>query len=180
VEGHTSTNDTLLLFANGQAGGPPLANDGLARFDAAVTDICGDLARAIAADAEGANHLVTLEVEGLRNDAEAKKIAKAIADSPLVKTAIYGHDPNWGRIVSAAGYAGVEFEEEQLSLWMGDLPLYLHGTPQPFDPATASAYLQRERHVHFRLRFTLGSGRCTFWTCDLTKEYVRLNADYTT
>jgi glutamate N-acetyltransferase/amino-acid N-acetyltransferase len=178
VEGHTSTNDTLLLLANGQ--GKPLEGEGLARFGAAVTAVCGELARAIAADAEGAAHLVTIEVEGLRDDLEARKVAKAVADSALVKTAVYGADPNWGRIVSAAGYAGVAFEEENLSLWLGDLLLYHAGVPQPFDAATASAYLKRERNVHLRLRFTLGPGCCTFWTCDLTPEYVHLNADYTT
>jgi glutamate N-acetyltransferase/amino-acid N-acetyltransferase len=181
VEGHTSTNDTLLLFANGRAGGAgPLRGDGLARFEAAVHDVCAELARAIAADAEGATHLVTVEVEGLRDDAEARRVARAVSDSPLVKTAIHGADPNWGRVVSAAGYAGVAFEEEHLSLWLGDLLLYHAGTPQPFDAAAASAYLRRERDVTLRLRFTLGAGRCTFWTCDLTAEYVRLNADYTT
>jgi glutamate N-acetyltransferase/amino-acid N-acetyltransferase len=180
VEGHTSTNDSLLLFANGQAGAGPLRGDGLARFEAAVRDVCAELARAIAADAEGATHLVTIEVEGLRDDGEARRVARAVADSPLVKTAIHGADPNWGRVVSAAGYAGVAFEEEHLSLWLGDLLLYHAGTPQPFDAATASAYLKRERNVTLRLRFTLGAGRCTFWTCDLTPEYVRLNADYTT
>jgi glutamate N-acetyltransferase/amino-acid N-acetyltransferase len=183
VEGHTSTNDTLLLLANGasQSGEPgALATGGSARFAAAVTEVCGELARAIAADAEGATHLVTIEVEGLRDDREAHRVAKTIADSALVKTAIHGGDPNWGRIVSAAGYAGVEFEEEHLSLWLGDLLLYHAGTPQPFDTDTASAYLKRERHVQLRLRFPLGPGRCTFWTCDLTREYVRLNAEYTT
>jgi glutamate N-acetyltransferase/amino-acid N-acetyltransferase len=180
VEGHTSTNDTLLLLANGRAGGPVLSGDDLARFNSAVTGVCADLARAIAADAEGANHLVTIEVEGLRDEAEAHKVAKAVANSALVKTAIFGADPNWGRFVSAAGYAGVEFEEEDLSLWLGDLLLYHHGVPQPFDEATASAYLKRERHVQLRLRFTLGTARCTFWTCDLTYEYVKLNAEYTT
>jgi glutamate N-acetyltransferase/amino-acid N-acetyltransferase len=182
VEGHTSTNDTLLLFANGRScpGATPLGGADLERYGAAVTDVCADLARAIAADAEGATHLVTVEVVGLRDDAEARRVAKAVADSPLVKTAVFGADPNWGRIVSAAGYAGVAFEEEDLSLWLGDLLLYHAGTPQPFDPATASAYLRRERDVLLRLRFTLGPGRATFWTCDLTQEYVRLNADYTT
>ena len=180
VEGHTSTNDTLLLLANGRAGGRPLRGEGLTRFGAAVTGVCAELARSIAADAEGASHLVTIEVEGLRDDAEAKRVAKAVADSPLVKTAVFGADPNWGRIVSAAGYAGVEFDEKDLSLWLGDLLLYHAGTPQPFDAATASAYLKRERNVHLRLRFTLGAGRCTFWTCDLGYEYVRLNAEYTT
>jgi glutamate N-acetyltransferase/amino-acid N-acetyltransferase len=178
VEGHTSTNDTLLLFANGT--GPRLHGEALVRFGYAVTSVCAELARAIAADAEGANHFVTLEVEGLRDAAEARRVAKAVADSALVKTALFGADPNWGRIVSAAGYAGVDFEEEQLSLWLGDLLLYHAGTPQPFDAATASAYLKNHRDLHLRLRFTLGAGRCTFWTCDLTPEYVRLNADYTT
>jgi glutamate N-acetyltransferase/amino-acid N-acetyltransferase len=180
VEGHTSTNDTLLLLSNGVRHPVPLRGEALVRFGAAVTDTCGELARAIAADAEGATHLVTIEVEGLRDDREAFRVAKTIADSALVKTAIHGADPNWGRIVSAAGYAGVEFEEENLSLWLGDLLLYHAGTPVPFDSPTASAYLKREHHVQLRLRFTLGTGRCTFWTCDLTQEYVRLNAEYTT
>ena len=178
VEGHTSTNDTLLLLANGP--GQPLAGEGLARFAAAVQDVCAELARAIAADAEGASHLVTLDVEGLRDDREAALVARAVADSVLVKTAIYGCDPNWGRVISAAGYAGVPFEEEHLSLWLGDLLLYHAGTPQPFDPDTAAAYLKNNRDVSLRLRFTLGQGRCTMWTCDLGHEYVRLNADYTT
>jgi glutamate N-acetyltransferase/amino-acid N-acetyltransferase len=180
VEGHTSTNDTLLVLANGAAGGARLQGDDLNRFGSALSGVCADLARAIAADAEGANHLVTIEVEGLRDETEAYRIARAIADSALVKTAIFGADPNWGRFVSAAGYAGVPFEEEQLSLWLGDMLLYHHGVPQPVDFATASAYLKRERHVHLRLKFTLGTARCTFWTCDLTYEYVKLNAEYTT
>jgi glutamate N-acetyltransferase/amino-acid N-acetyltransferase len=178
VEGHTSTNDTVLLLANGS--GPHLAGDDLHRFDRAVAEVCTDLARAIVADAEGANHLVTIEVEGLGNDGDARRVAKAIAESALVKAAIYGADPNWGRFVSAAGYAGVPFEERQLSLWLGDMPLYRDGAPVPFDAAAASAYLKNNREVTMRLAFTLGSGRSTFWTCDLTPEYVRLNADYTT
>jgi glutamate N-acetyltransferase/amino-acid N-acetyltransferase len=107
-------------------------------------------------------------------------VAKTIAESALVKTAIFGADPNWGRFVSAAGYAGVPFEENELSLWLGDLPLYHEGAPLPFDAATASAYLKQNREVSLRLKFAQGSGRCTFWTCDLTPEYVRLNAEYTT
>ncbi|HLJ97615.1 MAG TPA: bifunctional glutamate N-acetyltransferase/amino-acid acetyltransferase ArgJ [Gemmataceae bacterium] len=178
VEGHTSTNDTVLFFANGT--GSPLGGDNLARLEEATAAVCTELARAIAADAEGASHLITLSVEGLRDDAEARRIAKTVAESALVKTAVFGADPNWGRIVSAAGYAGVPFEEEALSLWLGDLLLYDAGMPQPFDTATASAYLKNNREVHVRLRFTLGPGRCTFWTSDLGYEYVRLNAEYTT
>jgi glutamate N-acetyltransferase/amino-acid N-acetyltransferase len=178
VEGHTSPSDTLLFFANGP--GPKLAGAALAEFNRAATAVCADLARAIASDAEGATHLVTISVEGLRDDAEARRMAKTIAEDALVKTAIYGGDPNWGRIVSAAGYSGVDFQEEQLSLWVGDRLLYEAGVPQPFDAAATSAYLKNNHDIHLRLHFTLGKGCCTFWTCDLTREYVRLNADYTT
>jgi glutamate N-acetyltransferase/amino-acid N-acetyltransferase len=178
VEGHTSTNDTLLFFANGS--GAPLTGAALDAFDGAAVAVCADLARAIAADAEGASHLITIAVEGLRTDAEARQVARAVADSALVKTAVFGADPNWGRVVSAAGYSGVSFAEEDLSLWLGDTLLYKEGTPQPFDAAAASAYLKNNRDIALRLVFTLGPGRCTFWTCDLGYEYIRLNADYTT
>jgi glutamate N-acetyltransferase/amino-acid N-acetyltransferase len=178
VEGHTSTNDTVLALANGA--GPHLAGADLGAFGQALTDVCAGLARAIAADAEGATKLVTIHVEGLRDDAEAKRVAKAVAESALVKTALYGNDANWGRIVSAAGYCGVEFEEQDLSLWLGDLLLYDRGTPTPLAPAVPAAYLKANRAVTMTLRFTLGPGRCTFYTCDLSAEYVRLNADYTT
>jgi glutamate N-acetyltransferase/amino-acid N-acetyltransferase len=178
VEGHTSTNDSLLLFANGS--GAALHGETLARFADAVTAVCGDLAREIAADAEGAQHLVRIDVEGLRTEDEARRVARTVAESALVKTAIFGADPNWGRIVSAAGYAGVDFAEQDLSLWMGDMLLYRNGTPEPFDAAQVSAYLKTNREVTLRLRFSVGNSRCTFWTCDLTYEYVRLNADYTT
>jgi glutamate N-acetyltransferase/amino-acid N-acetyltransferase len=180
VEGHTSTNDTVLIFANGASGCRVSTPHEIQQFAMGVSLVCIDLARAIAADAEGAEHLITIDVEGLPSDDDARKVAKAIADSPLVKTAIYGADPNWGRIVSAAGYAGVPFAERDVSLWLGDLPLYRDGAPLPFDAATASAYLKQNREVTMRLRFAGGPGRCTFWTCDLTPEYVRLNADYTT
>lgn len=180
VEGHTSTNDTLLLLANGAADRYVDAMQEIHLFGVALSGVLTELARAIAADAEGANHLVTIDVEGLPSDEDARSVAKAIADSPLVKTAIYGADPNWGRIVSAAGYAGVPFAERDVSLWLGDLPLYRDGAPLPFDATTASAYLKQNREVSIRLKFAGGPGRCTFWTCDLTPEYIRLNADYTT
>jgi glutamate N-acetyltransferase/amino-acid N-acetyltransferase len=178
VEGHTSTNDSLIFLANGQ--GQPLSGADLSRFNESAISACADLARAIAADAEGANHLVTIHVEGTRNEADAHKVAKAVADSALVKTAIFGGDPNWGRIVSAAGYAGVAFEEADLSLWLGEFLLYDRGTPLPFDAATVSAFIKNNRELTMRLLFSLGTARCTFYTCDLTYEYVRLNADYTT
>jgi glutamate N-acetyltransferase/amino-acid N-acetyltransferase len=186
VEGHTSTNDALLFFANGASASPACprsSHDAEAErisFEFAARHVCADLARAIAADAEGASHLVKIEVEGLRNDAEARQIAKTIADSALVKTAIFGADPNWGRFVSAAGYSGVDFEERNLSLWLGETLLYKSGVPQHFDPPAASAYLKKNREILLRLKFNLGAGRCTFWTCDLGYEYIRLNAEYTT
>jgi len=178
VEGHASTNDTLLLLANGQ--GPPLSGPGLSAFGEAATAVCAELARAIAADAEGATHLVRIDVEGLRDRAEARRVARAVSDSPLVKTALFGADPNWGRIVSAAGNAGVAFAESQLSLWLDNFLLYQAGVPQDFDAAAVSAHMKSHRDLHLRLQFTLDPARCTFWTCDLTYEYVRLNAEYTT
>src|ERR1700722_15850626 len=113
------------------------------------------MARAIANDAEGTTHLVTIEVEGTRDDAEAHRVAKTVAESALVKTAIFGADPNGGRFVSAAGYSGMAFAEEDLSLWLGETLLYDKGTPLPFDAAAVSAYLKSEREIHMRLRFTL-------------------------
>jgi glutamate N-acetyltransferase/amino-acid N-acetyltransferase len=178
VEGHTSTNDTVLLFANGT--GPHWKGPALNHFAAVVEDVCIELAKAIARDAEGANHLMTFQVEGCRDEADAVKIAKTVSESALVKTAIYGGDPNWGRIVSAAGYSGVAFDETELSLWLGDVLLYRQGNPVPFDAAAMSAYLKNHREVTIRLKLNQGSGQCTFWSCDLTPEYVRLNGDYTT
>jgi glutamate N-acetyltransferase/amino-acid N-acetyltransferase len=178
VEGHTSTNDSLIVLANGT--GRPFKNRALAMFEDAVGAVCTDLARAMADDAEGASHLVTIEVDGTRTATDARAIAKAVAESALVKTAIFGADPNWGRIVSAAGYAGVPFDEAQLSLWLNDTLLFQAGTPVPFDAAALSAFMKQNRELIIRLELTLGSGCCTFWTCDLTYDYVRLNAEYTT
>ncbi|MBI1831839.1 MAG: bifunctional glutamate N-acetyltransferase/amino-acid acetyltransferase ArgJ [Planctomycetes bacterium] len=178
VEGHTSTNDSLIFLANGQ--GPKLSGDPLHTFNDVAIGVCQELARAMASDAEGASHLVTIHVEGTRNDAEARAIAKTIAESALVKTAFFGADPNWGRIVSAAGYSGVVFEESQLSLRLGDFLLYDKGTPLAFDASAVSAFMKANRELTVHLTFTLGPGRCTFYTCDLTYDYVRLNADYTT
>lgn len=178
VEGHTSTNDSLIFLANGQ--GLKLKGAALAEFRDAAIDVCAELARDMASDAEGASHLVTIDVEGTRTDAEARTIAKTVAESALVKTALFGADPNWGRIVSAAGYAGVPFAEQDLSLRLGDFLLYDKGTPLPFDAPAVSGYMKANRDLTMRLTFTLGSGKCTFYTCDLTYDYVRLNADYTT
>ena len=180
VEGHMSTNDTVLLLASGAAGGEPLQGDDLAVLAAVIREACVTLARMIPDDGEGATHLITIDVEGCRDHEQARVIARAVADSPLVKTAIHGADPNWGRIVSAAGYAGVPFEERELSLWLNNVPLYQSGVPVLFDAASISADLRTRRETSVRLLLTHGSAAARFWTCDLTAEYVRLNADYTT
>ncbi|WP_337176421.1 bifunctional glutamate N-acetyltransferase/amino-acid acetyltransferase ArgJ [Paludisphaera sp.] len=179
VEGHTSTNDTALLLASGLAG-PELTGAGLDGFAAAVREACQTLAQEMAADGEGSSHFITIDVEGCADREEARAIARAVADSPLVKTAIHGADPNWGRIVSAAGYAGIPFEERELSLGINGVRVYDSGAPTDFDADALSADLRAHRDVHLRLQLKRGSGSIRFWTCDLTAEYVRLNADYTT
>ncbi|MGE5194364.1 MAG: bifunctional glutamate N-acetyltransferase/amino-acid acetyltransferase ArgJ [Deltaproteobacteria bacterium] len=180
VEGHTSTSDTVLLLANGAATAQPLSAHDHTRFQQMLDEVTADLAQAIIADAEGADHEITIDVRGLRTRAEAHRIAKAVAESPLVKTAITGGDPNWGRIVSAAGYAGVALEEKDITLRLNDVLLYQSGAPVDFNAADVSAGLKQNRKVHIELSFPLGHEAVRFWTCDLTAEYVRLNADYTT
>ncbi len=180
VEGHTSTNDTVLLLSSTAATEPVLNGADLTAFAAMVRSACESLARMMAADGEGATHFITIDVEGCESREEARTIARAVADSPLVKTAIHGADPNWGRIVSAAGYAGVPFAEEELSLWINGVAVYRSGVPCDFDAEGLSARLRAQREVDLRLLFQRGDGRIRFWTCDLTAEYVRLNADYTT
>jgi glutamate N-acetyltransferase/amino-acid N-acetyltransferase len=180
VEGHASTNDTVLLLSSTAASEPILSGDDLGIFVRMVRSACTSLARAIADDGEGATHLITIEVAGCESAADARAIARAVADSPLVKTAIHGADPNWGRIVSAAGYAGVPFQEAELSLWVNEVAVYRQGTPVPFDARALSHQIRSRREVLLRLKLESGSAHTRFWTCDLTAEYIRLNADYTT
>ncbi len=180
VEGHTSTSDTVLLLANGAALPEPLSAHDRTRFQRMLDEVTAELAQAIIADAEGADHEITLDVTGLRTRNEAFQIAKTVAESPLVKTAICGGDPNWGRIVSAVGYAGVNLDERDITLRLNNILLYQSGAPVEFDPAEVSGGLKQNRRVHIELSFPLGNEAVRFWTCDLTAEYVRLNADYTT
>lgn len=180
VEGHMSTNDTLLMLANGLSGGEPLAGEELAAFRRALGEVCIELARSIPDDGEGATHLVTIDVTGCADVASARKIAKTVAESSLVKTAIAGADPNWGRIVSAAGYAGVPFDPLGVRLHVNDSLLYEQGAPAQFDPETVSASIRGNRETHIELSFREGTAAARFWTCDLTAEYVRINADYHT
>ncbi|MEQ8846367.1 bifunctional glutamate N-acetyltransferase/amino-acid acetyltransferase ArgJ [Botrimarina sp.] len=180
VDGHTSTNDTVLLLASGAAGGAPLAGRDLRAWVATLVEVCEDLAVAIPTDGEGADHLITVEVHGCATEADARRIGKTIADSPLVKTAVAGADPNWGRIVSAAGYAGVPFDPMEVSLLINGALVYEKGTPVPFDEATVSDSIRSSRDTQLLLLLGEGHATARFWTTDLTAEYVRLNADYRT
>jgi glutamate N-acetyltransferase/amino-acid N-acetyltransferase len=180
VEGHTSTSDTVLLLASGAATSDVLSAHERTRFQQMLDEVAAELARSIIADAEGADHEIMIDVRGLPTRGEAFAIAKAVADSPLVKTAIAGGDPNWGRIVSAVGYAGVKLEEKDITLRLNGVLLYQSGAPKAFHAAEVSAGLKNNRQVHIELELALGREAVRFWTSDLTAEYVRLNADYTT
>ncbi len=180
VDGHMSTSDTVLLLASNTRDASQLGVGGPIAIQEMVDEVAAELAQAIIRDAEGADHFITLDVRGARTREDAMRIARAIADSPLVKTAIAGGDPNWGRIVSAAGYAGVLFQEEDLSLKVNGVTLYKSGMPTDFDAKSLSQGLRTNRDVLIELELSLGSQAVRFWTSDLTAEYVRLNADYTT
>ena len=181
VEGHTSTNDSVLLLANGAAVAKnPLSNAAQDTLHKAIQDVCKELARAIVADGEGATHLISIEVRGCRTCGDAQVIAKTIANSPLVKTAITGADPNWGRIVSAAGYSGVTFDPRHVRLELGGTLLYDHGAPAVFDAAAVSHSIASQRDVDITLTLAEGDATARFWTTDLTVDYVRFNADYHT
>lgn len=180
VDGHMSTNDTVLLLANGAVGGEPLSGKDLAEFQTALDEVCVELAKAIAGDGEGATHLVTIDVVGCATRETALEIAKNIANSPLVKTALHGADPNWGRIVSAAGYANVPFDPNGVTLWLNGFLLYETGAPVEFDGPKISASIRDNRDTHITIQFREGTASRRFWTADLTAEYIRLNADYHT
>jgi glutamate N-acetyltransferase/amino-acid N-acetyltransferase len=180
VDGHMSTNDTVLLLANGAAGGDPLTGGDLAAFQSALNEVCVDLAKAIAGDGEGATHLVTIEISGCATRESALEIAKTVANSPLVKTALHGADPNWGRIVSAAGYANIPFDPAGVTLRLNGFLLYEKGSPVPFDGREVSTSIRDNRDTLVQLEFSEGTAQRRFWTADLTAEYVRLNADYHT
>ena len=180
VEGHTSTSDTVFLFANGAAQAGSLNDGDLTTLQAVVDDVAMQMAQAIIRDAEGADHFVTIDVNGGRTREESFAMAKAIADSVLVKTAVTGADPNWGRIISAAGYAGVALRDEDMSLWINDVQIYKDGAPTEYDEPALSNIMRTNRDISIRLELTHGAADVRFWTSDLTAEYVRLNSEYTT
>jgi glutamate N-acetyltransferase/amino-acid N-acetyltransferase len=178
VDGDTSTNDTVLLLASGASGAEVGA--GNAVFAAALTQVCASLAKQIVADGEGITHVVELRIESAANESDALRIAKAIAHSPLVKTAWAGSDPNWGRLVAAIGYSGAAIDPERIDIWFGSLRICRDGgRAAEFDEAAAHAYLQQPE-FSIRIQLNQGQGECVFWTTDLTAEYVHINADYST
>jgi glutamate N-acetyltransferase / amino-acid N-acetyltransferase len=180
VDGHMSTNDTVLFLANGAAGGPPLRGAGLEACGRTLHVVCESLAREMADDGEGATHVMRIEVTGAVSRDAARQIARTIADSPLVKTAVHGADPNWGRIVSAAGYAGVPFDPGRAVLRVNGTRLFDQGAPVPFDADAVSASIRDHRETLIELSVGEGPGRIRFHSSDLTADYVHLNADYHT
>jgi glutamate N-acetyltransferase/amino-acid N-acetyltransferase len=180
VDGHMSTNDTVLLLANGAAGGPTLSGAALDAFGRTLHSVCEFLAREMADDGEGATHVMRIEVTGAASRDGARQIARTIADSPLVKTAVHGADPNWGRIVSAAGYAGVAIDPACVVLHVNGTLLFQAGSPVPFDADAVSASIRDSRETLIELAVGTGPGRIRFYSSDLTADYVHLNADYHT
>jgi len=178
VDGDTSTNDTVLLLASG-ASEAPIGPDNAA-FATALTKVCTCLARQIVADGEGVSHVVELHIDGAASDADALRIAKAIAHSPLVKTAWTGCDPNWGRLVAAIGYSGAQIDPDRIDIWFGEQRICRDGgRAEEFDEVAAHAYLE-QREFSIAIDLHQGSGSCVFWTTDLTVEYIHINADYST
>lgn len=179
VDGDTSTNDTVLLLASGASGAVIDRNDDSA-FREGLAAVCTELARLIVGDGEGISHVVELQIAGAPNDQEALQVARAIAHSPLVKTAWAGSDPNWGRILAAIGYSGVPIDPGKVSIWFGDQEICVAGQlAAQYNESEAHKYLTQREFV-VRIDLGLGHGSCRFWTSDLTAEYVRINADYST
>ena len=184
VDGDTSTNDTFLAFA----GGDPLPPKYFDALEAGLTTMAQQLARAVARDGEGATCLIQVAVDGTLGTTDAFTMARTVAGSSLVKTAVHGRDPNWGRIIAAAGRAGVPFDSAEVALWLGEHQLMAQGQPLTFDRSAASAYMRDRANgayladdmVAIRLQVGHGPGSGIAWGCDLSDQYVRINADYTT
>jgi len=190
VDGDTSTNDCLLALANGESRTPAITEPGerADQLEAMLTAVCQHLAKAIARDGEGATCLIEVIVTGAPDEAAAQQVAKTIAGSSLVKSAIFGRDPNWGRIAAAAGRAGIAFKQEDLKIKLGDFLLMENGQPVDFDSSAASEYLKqaaageylKDDTVTIQVNLGQGEGRGKAWGCDLSYDYVRINAEYTT
>jgi len=179
VDGDMSTNDTLLVLANG-ASEVNIGSKNRAQFQAALNEVCRSLAKQIARDGEGAKKLIEIRVEGARNENEAAQIGRAIANSNLTKTAIAGSDPNWGRILCAAGYAGVEFDPTRTDVCLQGVRVCRRGLAAEYDEAALSKRLDEPECAILLQLGEKGPGTATFWTCDLTHEYITINASYRT
>ncbi|MEO1669431.1 MAG: bifunctional ornithine acetyltransferase/N-acetylglutamate synthase [Cyanobacteria bacterium J06631_2] len=190
VDGDTSTNDCVLALANGQSRTTAITDNSrnATKLEGMLTEVCQYLAKAIARDGEGATCLIEVQVSGAPDDQAAAQVAKTVAGSSLVKSAIFGRDPNWGRIAAAAGRAGVKFHQDELNIKLGEISLMRNGQPQEFDRAAASDYLKqaaageylKEDTVLISVDIGLGTGKSTARGCDLTYKYVEINAEYTT
>jgi glutamate N-acetyltransferase/amino-acid N-acetyltransferase len=179
VDGDTSTNDTLLLLANGASGARPDAKE-MPAMEEAVGSVMESLAQALARDGEGAKKLITLRVTGAPSDDAAEQMARAIANSPLVKTAVAGSDPNWGRILCAAGNAGVNFDPSRTDVFMQGVPVCRAGLAAPFSEEELKTKLDApDCEIRVAVRGK-GKGSARFWTCDFTEGYIRINASYRT
>jgi glutamate N-acetyltransferase/amino-acid N-acetyltransferase len=183
IDGDTSTSDTLLAFATGAAaasGVPPLADgsEALAEFQATLSDFCRDLAQQVARDGEGLTKFVEISVTGAESDASARRIALSIGNSPLVKTALAGEDANWGRVVMAVGKAGEPADRDRLAIWFGEHRVAFDGERDPAYSEKAVSDYMKNADLGIRVDLGLGSGSATIWTCDLTADYIAINADY--
>lgn len=180
IDGHMSTNDTIAIIANGASGVNITSNSPeLPLFQQGLNYVTNYLAKAIVKDGEGATKFIQIDVMGAKSRSDAARIARSIADSPLVKTAINGEDPNWGRIVSAAGYAGVTLDESTTNLFINDILIFAKGMPTQCDLSKLSTSM-KNTDINIRLELGLGECKDTIWTCDLSHEYVTINAEYHT
>ena len=180
IDAETSPSDCVFLLANGLAGNKPIGFDNGEALQQALSEVCIYLARSIARDGEGATKLIEVTVEGAKHQAEARQAARTIVSSPLVKAAIHGNDPNWGRIVSALGRSGVEIMEERLDVWLNNICVMKQGSPGPFSKEEVTVALSNSDSVPIKVCLNLGDGKATAWGCDLSEEYVTINSEYTT
>jgi glutamate N-acetyltransferase/amino-acid N-acetyltransferase len=177
VDGDMSTNDTVLLLASGKSE-VPAEGESVPAFEAALQEVCDSLAHQIVDDGEGVTHVITLKITGAEGDSDARDIARSIANSPLCKTAWSSADPNWGRLLAAAGKAGVKFDPARVTITIGGLPVFAHGVRDvAYDEGATHAAMQAREYT-IAMDLGRGHGQARFVTCDLTHEYVSINADY--
>jgi glutamate N-acetyltransferase/amino-acid N-acetyltransferase len=180
IDGDTSPSDCAFLLANGLAGNESIDFDNGGAFQEALNSVCTHLAKSMARDGEGATKLIEVIVEGAEDQVWARQAARTIAGSPLVKAAIHGNDPNWGRIVAALGRSGARVREDRLDVYLNDICVMKQGYPTPFNKAEMISALSNSDNVLIRLCLNLGDGQATAWGCDLSEEYVTINSAYTT